>query len=70
MPSEGEVPSEEIAGEGEGARAAEQVARDAGMAPSPAPIPLLYPNLQDAEVRYIDPDPHLFCCGLVKLFWI
>ena len=63
MPSDGEVAApldglHGIAGEGgEGARAAEQVARDGGIAPSSAPVPSIYPNLHLAEVGNLDSDP-------------
>ena len=69
MPSEGEesAPSAGIATEGgEGARAAEQVARDGGIAPSPAPVPSIYPNLHLAEVGNLDSDPDFFCRGSVE----
>ena len=40
-----------IAVEGEGAREADEVAMYEGSAPSSAPIPRIYPNLLNAEVR-------------------
>ena len=66
MPSDGEVAAPlaglyGIAGEGgEGVRAAEEVAMDGGNAPSSAPVPSLYPNLQLAEVGNLSSDPDFF----------